>query len=61
MLDELSIDDRNINGHVVLIVDNSVDHVLKDIKAHADRDKLAGDSLALNKFQSKSSIATLLL
>ena len=62
VLDELGIDDQNIlkcNGHVVLTVDDAVDHVLKDIESQVGRDKLAGDGLAFNKFQSKSSIATL--
>ena len=62
VLDELGIDDQNIlkcNGHVVLTVDDAVDHVLKDIEAQVGRDKLAGDGLAFNKFKSKSSIATL--
>jgi hypothetical protein len=62
VLDELGIDDQNIlkcNGHVVLTVDDAVDHVLKDIESQVGRDKLAGDGLVFNNFQSKSSIATL--
>ena len=62
VLVELGIGDQKIlkcNGHVILTVDDAIDHVLKDIVAKVGRDKLAGEGLAFNKFQSKSSIATL--
>ena len=58
----MGIDDQQIlkcNGHIVLTVDDAVDHVLKDIEAKVGCDKLAGEGLCFNKFQSKSSIATL--
>ena len=62
VLDELGIDDQNIlkcNGHIVLTVDDAIDHVLRDIESQVGRDKLAGEGLTLGKFQSKSSIVTL--
>ena len=62
VLGDLGIEDQNIlkcNGHIVLSIDDAIDFVLRDIEAEVGPDKLAGEGLAFNKFQSKSSITTL--